>query len=502
MQNSTSRPRSRPRNVIDHYARAVVEGRILAGKYHRLACARHLRDRRREGTRAFPWVFDFARAQRFFRFAENLKHYKGEWAGRLIVLERHQKFRLGSIFAWVHRDTGLRFRHVYFEIPRKNGKSSMPSRRSTRVLRRRTSAEGVCHRDQLSEQAPHRLQRLQTTSRSSRLRNHISILTANLHRDESASSRTTRADRDSTDGLNPHVVIVDEAHAMKHRGLIDVMETATGARRQPLIFWITTAGSDARSPCGDQHDYACKVLDEVLLDDAFFPFIAHADEDDPPFVERTWRKANPNYGVSVLPQDIRTLATKARHMPAAAAAFKQKRLNLWVQVSLPWLSIEGWRRGQSKDWRGDDLQDVPCWIGIDMSSKIDLTAIVALFPPGDDDRTWRAVVQCLTPEDTVEERAHRDRAKYQEWIARGFLRTNPGARIDQDVVREIVREFGDRFDVQQIGVDPRNAGNLIKDSIGGRIRRGRSPADDARRCRPCRRTSNTTLRWSGRRCGE
>jgi hypothetical protein len=108
---------------MDAYARAVVAGKVLAGTYHRLACVRHERDRAHEGTPDFPYVFDVARAERFFRFAERLKHYKSEWAGQLIRLQPHQRFRLGSIFAWVHMRTGLRrFRTAYNEIPRKNGK--------------------------------------------------------------------------------------------------------------------------------------------------------------------------------------------------------------------------------------------------------------------------------------------------------------------------------------------------------------------------------------------
>ena len=240
------------------------------------------------------------------------------------------------------------------------------------------------------------------------------------------------------------------------------METATGARRQPLILWITTAGSDPVTPCGDQHHYACQILDRVLTDETFFAFIAHADDDDPPFAVRTWRKANPNYGISVQPDDLRALARKAQAMPAAAAAFKQKRLNLWVNSLAPWLSLEGWRRGQSA-WTLDALAGEKCWVGIDMSSKIDLTAVAAVFPPTATRARWRVAVWGLTPEDTLVERAHRDRAPYQLWVQRGVLLTNPGNRIDQDEVRGLVGIVRARFDVQQIGVDPWNAGNLVKD---------------------------------------
>jgi phage terminase large subunit-like protein len=451
-------------NPIDAYARAVVSGRVLAGKYHKLACARHLRDRRREGSRDFPYVFEYARAERFFRFAESLKHYKGEWAGQFIRLQPHQKFRLGSLFAWVHRRTWLRrIRTHYNELPRKQGKSLEAAIVALYItfFDGEAGAEGYCIATK-RDQAKIVFNNCKQLVRSSGLRSRITPLTNNLHRDRTASKlEPLGADRDSTDGLNPNLIIVDEFHAQKNRGLLDVMETATGAREQPVNFQITTAGNDPLSPCGDQHDYACKILDGVLTDETFFAFIAHADLDDDPASPRTWRKANPNYGVSVKADDLRALVRKAIHMPAAMAAFKQKRCNLWVNTALPWLSLDGWRDGQST-WTLDELAGEPCWIGIDLSSKIDLTAVVAVFPPTETRVRWRLHAVCLTPEETLDVRAHRDRAPYDEWVKGGYLRTNPGNRIDQDEVRQ-VRELEDRFDVQQIGVDPWNAGNLVKE---------------------------------------
>lgn len=466
---------SRATNAIDAYARKVVAGRVLAGKYHRLACARHLRDRARAGTPGFPYRFDYAHAERFFRFAAQLKHYKGEWGpspghpAEHIRLQPHQLFRLGSLFAWRHVETGLRrIRTHYNELPRKQGKTLEAAIVALYItfFDGEPGAEGYCIATK-REQSKIAFTDCKQLVLSSGLKTRIAGAHekhGSLHADRSASRLLALgADADSTDGLNPHLIIGDELHAMKDRDMMDVMETATGARRQPVFFQITTAGSDPVSPCGDQHDYAVKILEQVLDDETFFAFIAHADVEDDWRDERTWRKANPNYGISVKPDDMRALATKATHMPNAAAAFKQKNLNLWVNADAPWLSLDGWRRGQST-WREDTLAGRPCFIGIDLSSKIDLTAAALLFPPdeAEGERRWRVILRCLTPADTLLERARRDRAPYDVWVKQGYLQTNPGNRIDQDIVRGWVQEAADRYDVQQIGVDPWNAGNLMK----------------------------------------
>jgi phage terminase large subunit-like protein len=454
-------------NVVDAYARSVVAGEVPAGKYHRLACARHLRDRDREGTPEFPYVFDLARAERFFRFAEKLKHYKGEWAGQFIVLQPYQKFRLGSIFGWVHMTTGLRrFRNSYNEIPRKNGKSLEAAVVALYVtfFDGEPGAEGYCAATK-RDQAKLVFNDAKKLVQSSGLKARINVLAANLHRDDTASKlEPLGADHDSTDGLNPNLVNIDELHAHKTRGLIDVLETATGARRQPLVFKITTAGDDPVSPCGDEHDYACKVLDGILVDERYFAFIAHADQGDDWKAPATAAKANPNYGVSVNPEDLAGKVTKATSMPSAAATYKQKHLNLWVNATAPCLSVDGWRKGQS-DWTEADLDGEECFVGVDLASKIDLCAVSFVFPPAPGRPTWRMIQRLFTPADTIADRAHRDRAPYPVWVDQGWLIAVPGTSIDHDLVRQAILKERGRFDILKIGFDPWHADTPIKNLV-------------------------------------
>lgn len=479
---------------VQRYAERVVNGELPAGKYHRLSCARHLNDLKRQNTPGFPYRFEWPKAEKFLKFARLMKHYKGrQFAGKPFEPTDCQVFRLGSIFGWRHTGdaammppalkddvdpallAGLRrFTTAYNEVPRKQGKSFEESVISVYVtfFEGEPGAEGYCIATK-EKQAKIAFDAAKRLVKSSGLAERIKVNAANLHRQATESKlEPLGSDSDTTDGLNPHFVGVDELHAFKTRGLLDVMESAMGARLNPLIYQITTAGDDPVSVCGDQHDYACRILDGVLEDDpstlSFFAFIAHADEGDDPWDEKTWQKANPHWGISVNPDDMRKLAAKAMKMPSAAAEFKQKRLNLWVNATAPCLSVDGWRNGQSKTTPQlliEELKHEPCYIGIDLASKIDLCALSLVFPPTAGRAKWRWVQQIWTPEDTLADRSHRDRAPYKTWVDQGWLKTTPGSRIDHGVIRSTIAQVREFYDIERIGFDPWHADKLIEELV-------------------------------------
>lgn len=452
-------------NPLDDYARSVVSGDVPAGTYHRLSCARHLRDMARAGTADFPFRLELDKVARFVVFVRELKHYKGKWAGQTIELEPHQVFRLGSMLGWLHIETGLRrFRRAYHEIPRKNGKSLEAATIALYITfyDNEGGADGYCAATK-KDQARIVWGDAHQLVKTSILRMGIESFARNLNDPATMSKLEPLGnDSDSTDGLNPHLIIQDEFHAYKDRKMIDVLETATGAREQPVDMRITTAGDDPVSPGGDEHAYACQVLDQTLTDEAYFAFIAHADPEDDWKAEATHRKANPNYGVSVKPDDLKALVIKAINMPAAAAAFQQKRLNWWVNTSAPCLSMEGWRKGQTT-WTVEDMKHESCFVGVDLASKLDLCALSFVFPPTVGRASWRTLNYIWTPAETLEDRAHRDRAPYPLWVAQGWLRTTPGPTIDHNVIREILKLHRDDFDIEQIGFDPWHAHDVIRD---------------------------------------
>lgn len=376
----------------------------------------------------------------------------------------------------MHVDTGFRrYRSAYNEIPRKNGKSLEAAIVALYVTfyDGEPGAEGYCLATKRSI-AMLVFRDAKKLVLSSGLKGRLTVMAKNIHR-VATSSKLEPLGMNPEDGLNPNLIIIDEFHKLLNRLLLDVMETATGARRQPLSFQITTAGDDPVSPCGDQHDYAVKILEQVVVDETFFAFIAHADLDDDWTLEATAIKANPNYGVSIKPDDLRALVTKALHISSAAAAYKQKRLNLWVNTAEPWLSMEGWRKGQSTGtaaWTLESMRGQACFGAVDLASKIDLAAFALLWPPTATRTSWRYVVRCFTPADTLVERARRDRAPYLQWTEELLLdspwprlTTNPGNRLDQDVLRAAVNDAKTRygFAIKRIGFDPWNAGTIEQD---------------------------------------
>lgn len=452
-------------NPIDAYALQVASGKLPAGKYHRLACQRHLKDREAE-VAGGPWRLDMDRVARFVLFTRALRHYKGPLAGKPFTLYPYQVFRLGSMFGWTDRETGVRrFRRGYHEIPRKNGKTfeaAAVALYATFYLNEQ-GAEGYCAATK-KDQARRVFDDCQAMVRQSILRVGLSVLANNIHDTTTMSKlQPLGADADSTDGLNPSCLIIDEFHAHKDRRLIDVLETATGGRREPVDMRITTAGDDPVSPGGDEHQYAIDVLESAAagtcIDDRYFAFIAHADPEDDWTSPATWEKANPNYPILDL-ADITSLCAKAIHMPAAAAQFKQKRLNLWVNTKASWLSMEKWREGQ-KAFTLDDLRGQPCYVGVDLASRLDLAAMVALFPPGPGRVDWRFWCWAWKPGDTLVDHAHRDRAPYQVWAQQGFLQTPAGTSLKTTVVREALAELRRSANILQLGYDAWHGHDLI-----------------------------------------
>lgn len=443
------------------YARDVVAGGKPACKWVRLACQRQLDDLVRQDDDDWPYRFDLEAAEKPCYFVELLPHIKGKWAGGLIVLEPWQLLILCAVFGWLHKQTGLRrFRTAYLEVPRKNAKSTLTSGLGLYLgfVDGEPGAEvysAATTRDQArivfgDAQA--------MTRKSPQFRSWcgVAVNAHNINQIRSASKfEPVSAEAGSLDGLNVHGGLIDELHAHKTRLVFDVMETATGSRTQSLLWLITTAGSNRAGICYEQRGYLLKLLTGVAKDETYFGVIYTTDEGDDWTAPATWAKANPNYGVSVYPEDIARLAAKAMQMPAAQNNFLTKRLNVWVNADTAWMDMLAWDRCASPSLTPEEFEGEPCYVAFDLASKIDIAARVQLFTRElDGAQHYYAFGRYYLPDETVEGNAN---SQYEGWRIEGRLIATPGNIIDFGYIEDDLRDIAARFLVREVPYDPYQA---------------------------------------------
>lgn len=440
-------------------------------RLRQLALDRQARDLER--LPGLGYVYDGAAAEYVIRFVEGyLRHHKGEWAGQPLLLESWQRDEiLRPVFGWRRPDGSRRFRVAYVEIPRKNGKSTKggavglyltigDQEAGAEVYSAATKKDQakIVHDDakaMLKASPP--LQRF-----AKQLRNVIYC--------ERLGSKfePLGADSSTLDGLNPHGLVIDELHAHNDRHVYDVLQTGTGARRQPLTFIITTAGLyDPESIGWEMHDLAVKVLERAVQDESFFAFITSADENDDWREPETWAKANPNLGVSLKPEYLATECARAQQSPAYENTFKRYHLNIWTQQVDRWIAMEAWNACPAEQVDLATLAGRRCFGGLDLSTNVDMTALALGFMPVEPGGVWDFLWRFYVPAELVVERARAHRLPdYAAWVRDGWLATTDGNVINYAAIRRDVRDLGAQYRIQEIGYDPWNATQIATELQG------------------------------------
>lgn len=456
------------------YMRDVLDGSVPACKWTRLAAQRQVDDLAREPGEDWPWVFDIDAASRPCAFIELLPHIKGKWAreGRRIDLEPWQCFIITTVYGWLHADTHLRrFLEVYEEVARKNAKSTKGSGLLLYMLTADKEYGAECYtaattRDQariVFDDAK------AMAERSPGLRTHlgVAIMQHSLTVAHTSSKAAPLAAEGSTlDGLNVHFALLDELHAHKTRAVYDVIDTARGAREQSLLWTITTAGTDRSGICYERRTHVTKILDNVVHDERVFGIIYTLDEGDDPFDPAVWPKANPNFGKSVLPDDMHAQASKASAMPSALNNFLTKRLNVWVSGESPWMDMRAWDRCGSKSLTVDSIPDgANVYMGLDLAQRKDFAALAITWHDPKDD-SWGLCMRLYLNELAIQESGN---AHLSGWARQGFVVQTDGDLTDFDCLADDMRKYCRRFDVQEIAFDPALsmyfAGKLIDEGL-------------------------------------
>lgn len=429
------------------YAVDVVSGSIVSNKWAKLSCQRFLNDLDRG-----DWVFNEAKATKILEFFPDfIRHVKGSLSGEPYHLSDWEGFILINLFGWVNSDGNRRFRTAYIEVARKNSKSTFCS--GVALFLTAFDGEGgaeVYSAATTRDQARIVFGDAQTMIRKSApLRRVFGVHKLNIHYLKTASKfEPLSSDAHTLDGLNIHGAILDEVHAHKTREVWDVVETATGARQQPLLLAITTAGFNKQGIGYEQREYVTKVLTGVVADDTYFGIIFTLDEDDDPFDETNWIKANPNLGRSKKLDDMQRLAKKALEMPAARNNFLTKHLNIWVNAETAWLDMAKWDKLPILDQAPKDL---PCYIGLDLANKLDIAALIAAFPDG---KKIKYICKFYLPENQIYNKSRNIGNLYQTWADQGYLTLTDGDVIDHEVIEDDLREMLSTYNVQAIGFDP------------------------------------------------
>ena len=456
------------------------------GKYERLFNERHEKDlklvQRKSGhPRGLVWSEELG--TRVVQFVEKYcAHHKGEWAGKPLILEPWQKSIITQAFGWLRPDGTRRYRTIYVEVPRKNGKSEIAGALGLYLL----VADGEAGAEVYSSATKKEQARIVWSTASAMvkasplLKKHVTPYRNSLHVSRNGSTfEPLGADSNTLDGLNPHGNIVDELHAHRDRGVWDVLDTAMGARRQPLTLAITTAGTYSSESIGWQmHEYACKVLEGVFEDDSFFAYIAAADEGDDYFSEETQQKANPNWNISIKPSYLSKQAEKAQRQPSFLNEYLRLHLNVWTQQVSRWLPVERWNSCEREPQLGEDVKKLAearektlegkiCYGGLDLSSKLDLTALVLEFPSPDG--STDLVCRFWLPEERALERARKGQRFYETWVKEGWLTPTPGNVIDYEFIRAEVNALSKRFQLKELAFDPWGATDLATRLMGDGI---------------------------------
>lgn len=467
---SRSSPRTSHHAETAHaYAEAVIAKTVPAGGWVRKAAQRHLNDlARSESDPTWPFVFDPDVGARVCRFIEKLPHTKGVWARakELLILQPWQCFLIVVLFGWLRRGTRLRrFRAAYWEIARKNGKTLLAAAVGLYML----MADGEFGAEVYSG-ATSEKQAWEVFGPARLMLSRRPKMAAKFGVEVGARALVTQADGgkftpvigNPGDGPSPSCAIVDEYHEHLTPSLYDSMETGMGARQQPLMLVITTAGANVAGPCHEKHSEVEKVLDRVIDNDELFGVIFGIDPEDDWADPKSLIKANPNYGVSVDAEFLKSQQRNARSSPFQQNKFKTKHLNVWTSVLAGVMNMQLWELAGDPMLEEAELAGCDCYFGLDLASKSDLCTEQRLYTRGWNGKThFYLFGKYWLPEAAVEEDGP-NAAHYAKWVKQGLLLQTDGATVDFEEVTETVIEDCKLVNPLELVYDPFNATQMAQ----------------------------------------
>ena len=432
------------------YAEKVITGAIPACNLVRKACERFMSDLQ-------TWRFEQSAVDHAVTFIQELEHTTGEHAGRKFILEPWQYFIIANLFGFFNDDGTRRFTRAYVEVPRKNGKSTFSS--ALMLYGLLADEEPAA---QVYSAATKLDQAMMVFGESVRVCQNTEWLKDEVTVNNSVNNRRIiygqnlykplEWNPNKQDGLNTHFACIDEYHAHPSDDLYNVIRNSMGARRQPMLFTITTAGFNRESPYYRHRQYCVNVLNGGIQDDGLFSIIYTLDVEDDWTNPDNWAKANPNWGISVYPRQLQQALNEAREFVHKEVEFKTKLLNVWTDTAQTWISDTDWTACE----QALALEGEECFGGLDLASTSDFCAFSLWFPSYNAVKTWYYL-----PEEAVRRRTDAVGSSYQQWKRDGFIIVTDGNVTDYDFVFRHIIELCEQYDVREISYDRFNSSQLI-----------------------------------------
>ena len=403
--------------------------------------------------------FDAAAADHAVRFIESYCSHVKAHTGRFILEPWQKDDIIRPLFGWKRADGRRKYRTCYVEIPRKNGKSSLTAaialylltatnERGAEII---SAAADASQARIVFDTAIGMVRQSRTLSRACKVTQYAIKYAGGFYKSISAEANTKH-------GFNCSGIIFDELHTQQNRDLWDVLTTSTGARSEPVIMALTTAGHDRTSICYEQHEYAKGVLDGTIDDPSYLPVIYAADPNDDWTQEETWRKANPGYGSICQADYFRDQLIKAKQSPSQVNTFKRLNLNIWTSAEEAWISDEEWMSAARPFPSEEHLRELPCYGGLDLASTRDLCAFAQVWIDGE--HAYLRVHQWCNAE-TADNKKLAEGINYHAFRDEGTLTITPGNATDHNAIRDFILEQYSEHDIRAVAYDRKGAHHIV-----------------------------------------
>lgn len=452
---------------VKKYARDVVSGKVIANEYRILACKRFLDDLKND-----KWEMNTKSADFVIGLIEKtFVHIKGPLKGKPYKLEKWQKFICYNIAGFYIKGTDeRRFKEAFIFLPRKNGKTFFASALAwaLAVLDRKTFSNVnivATKMDRALEAFNNIKSNIEKMGEAKNFRIRDNNAEHSIYREFSDGEiliQALAADSKRADGINGNIFVLDEMHAYKSENDYYVYKQAMKAYINKLLIGITTAGSNVNSFCYRRLQYCKKVLKGTECDDEYFIFICESDNPDDFTNPIEHEKANPNYGVTIRPQDILNESLQALNDPTGRNEFKNKSLNAYTNSAKSYFDIFAVQKSDEKyNWTLEELAKLPItWYGgADLSKLYDLTGAVL-------HGRYKGVDICIShafiPITTAQEKAEQDQIPFFWWQEQGWLTMCNGEIIEyEDVVQWFISMRDKGFKIKLVGYDQRYSHEFV-----------------------------------------